>query len=44
MFLITTFLMNPKPKESASISPAPAPKPSQQIDLGHINTVFSEDL
>lgn len=45
MFLITMFMMTPSDSKSpAAVAPAPAPKATPQVDLGHINTVFSEDL
>lgn len=44
MFLITMFMMVPKSDDTAAVAPAPAPKATPQVDLGHVNTVFSEDL
>lgn len=45
MFFITTLMMVPSKKDKTNaVGPAPAPKVTPQVDLGHVNTVFSEDL
>lgn len=42
MFFVTMLMMKTPPKESQSVTPTPRIQP--EVDHGHINTVFSEDL
>lgn len=43
MFFITMCMMTP-PKKETLPQTTPAPRIPPQVDLGHVNTVFSEDL